>query len=428
MQQEGTGKVAAGAPRPWCVLLVIGTATILTALSGSSINLALPVMGSEMSIPIEKAGVIVTSFMVTMTAFLFVSGWLGDRIGHSRMYLYGFVLFGLASLACGLAPGFGLLVGARAIQGMSGAMIMTSGPALLTTSYPPEQRGRALGMLSTATYVGLTAGPFLGGMVLGTIGWRWIFLSNVPTTAIVLALGWVLLPRDAARIDPSRGLFPDPGMFRSRVFTGAVIAALGNYVAVFVPTILVPYFLEEALLESPERSGLILAFQPLVMAIVASPSGRLSDRIGTRWLSVAGLVIMSGGMLGLARIGRDTPLPIIAAWLSVMGLGTGVFISPNSSALMGSASRSGQGMASSMMAAARTIGMMLGVAMGTVVFRLAGGMTGQEWTATDINAFEISMLAASGVGILTVIPAALGGLPGSTSPRPPRAAPGSGRA
>lgn len=450
----------------WLVLFVVATGTLLNTLAGSSVNLALPSIGHELGISIELSRWVVLAFMLPVTVLLLVAGRASDLLGHRTVYQSGFALFGLASLVCGLSGPFWMLVTGRALQGMGAAMIIAAGPALLTTSFPGAQRGRALGMLATATYVGLTFGPTLGGVIIEGLGWRWIFLLNVPVAVVMIVLGQLFLPvprrRPAAFDGPGAlalvvglpllllavtqgtewgwGAWPtlasggagllvlaafvrlelhrrqpllDLSLFRSPVFTGAVLSALGNYVAIFVPIILLPFFLLEALRMGSSHAGMMLGVMPMVMALVASPAGWVSDRIGTRLLSVLGLLILAAGLGGLGLLEADplasTSPARIGFWLAVMGLGTGVFITPNSSALMGAASRDQQGVAGGVMALARTFGMMVGVAAGTAVFRAAGGQTGRAWGAVDQRALGTALLVAAGVSVLGALAAALRG-------------------
>ena len=181
--------------KSYLVLTVVGVGTLLSAMAGSMVNLALPAMGRDLAISIEDSRWVVQSFLLAVGALLLLAGRLGDLWGHRRVYLVGFVLFGAASLACGLAGSFVELVVYRVFQGVGGAMIMATGPALLTLSFPGKQRGRALGMLATATYIGLTAGPTLGGLLVSALGWRWTFYVYVPASIIVLVLGLWFLPK-----------------------------------------------------------------------------------------------------------------------------------------------------------------------------------------------------------------------------------------
>lgn len=448
--------------RSYLVLLVVGVGTLLNTLAGSSVNLALPVIGEELGITVDHSRWVVLGFMLIVTVLLLMAGRVSDLLGHRTVYQVGFVLFGLASLGSGASQGFAMLVAGRVLQGAGAAMIMATGPALLTTSFPGAQRGRALGMLATATYIGLTIGPPVGGALIAGLSWRWIFYLNVPVAAGMVLLGQVYLPSAGPRSRSTRS-FDTPGavtlvvgvplvllamtqgqvwgwasswtlacactgvaalflfvriearraeplldlsLFSSRIFTGAVLSALANYIALFVPIILMPFYLLEGIQLRPSGAGLLLSVQPLVMALVASPSGWISDRIGTRGLAVGGMAALACGLGGLSTIGPDTPTGLVALWLGVMGLGTGVFISPNSSALMGAAPRHQQGIAGGILAEARTVGMMIGVAVGTAVFSGMGGQTGRAWGAADFSSMSAALLVAVGVSLLGALFAA----------------------
>ncbi len=456
--------------RPNAVLLVVGIGTLLSALAGSAVTLILPTISKEMNISLDQASWIMISFMLAVTVLLLIFGRAGDLFGHRKVYLGGFFLFGVASLTCGLAGSFWMLVFGRLFQGVGGAMVMATGPALLTTTFPGAQRGKALGMLATATYIGLTIGPPFAGYLISSLSWRWIFYINIPITAFLFTLGLFFLPSDVRSGEKSfdfGGAFTfvvglpllllalsqghkwgwsswqslvciafggsllaaffrietrsgdpllDLTMFRSRTFSGATLSALANYMALFIQMILLPYFLMEALRVDPAHAGLVLSAQPLMMALVASPSGWISDRIGTRGLSVVGMAILAAGLAGMSTVGANASLMVVAIWLGVMGIGTGIFISPNSSAIMGAAPRARQGVAGGIMAMARNFGMVVGVALATLVYQASGGRMGGDWGAADFHAFSVTMCVAA---VIALTGAATSALRGKATPAKP---------
>jgi MFS family permease len=391
------------------VLLVVCVGTMLGAMAGSMVNLTLPSIGRELQISIDASRWVVQAFLIVNALLLLPAGRLSDAIGHGRVYLFGFALFGAMSMVCGLAGSFWVLVLGRVLQGVGAAMLMATGPALLTTTFPPAERGRALGLLASATYIGLTIGPPLAGALISSFDWRWTFYFNVPIAAVVVGLGLARLPRTARRAPtPRRGLAAPLALFRSWTFSGAVLSALANYVALFAVILLIPFYLEEGLGLAPSRVGLYLAVQPLAMAVVASPSGWLSDRIGSRGLATGGMLLLVVGLVGASTLDAGSAVPTVICWLALIGLGTGVFISPNSSALMGAAPRAQQGMAGSLMAEARIVGMLLGVALASALFDLGGGRTGDDWRPQEYAALELALRAAAGVALFGAIAAALG--------------------
>ena len=442
-------------------LWAIGVGTLLSSLSSATINLALPVLGRDLAISLEDSRWIVQAFLLTVAVCLPIAGKVSDLLGYRRLYLSGFALFGVASLLCAIAPGFGTLVCARVLQGVGGALAMATAPALLMTVFPPQKRGKALGILSTATYVGLTLGPPLGGVLVAGLGWRWTFGINVPICVLILWMGLTMIPRSnptrQGRIHgpsvaalflglplflyaisevPRAGftaltvLAPailgalslvaflrmqgqtahpllDLGLFSDRTFSGAVLSAVCNYVALFVPILLLPFYLQEGLGQDPATAGLILSAQPLVMALVASPSGWLSDRVGTRGLAMAGMLVLAAGLSTLSILDRGSAPALVAGCWAVAGLGTGIFISPNSSALMGATPRHLLGTAGSLIAQARILGMLLGVAFGTLLFQAWGGHTGHPWQPVEFVALQVAIRFAAGVALLGALAAYL---------------------
>jgi MFS family permease len=306
-------------------------------------------------------------------------------------------------------------------------------------------------------------GPALGGFIVSALGWRWTFFVYVPASVIVLVLGFWFLPRKKIEKRPKFDLYGalalilglpflllllsecqrwgagffltwlsaglgfvgmsvfillqrriaspllDLNLFRSRMFMGASISAVANYIALFSVTILMPFYLEEGLGKSPAVTGMFLSVQPLLMALVASPSGWLSDRLGSRGLATAGMLVMAAGLFGLSGLGPDSGEARVILWLGTVGLGTGIFISPNSSALMGSAPREQQGAAGAIMAESRVLGMFVGVALATAIYHAAGGRTGAHWRPEDFSAMHLSLLAGSAAAFLGALAASLRG-------------------
>lgn len=406
----------------WWVLLTVGLGTFMSALDASIVNITLPAMRADFGVDIARIEWVVTVYLLVVSALLLTFGRLGDLRGHRQVYLVGFGIFIVASGLCGLSPNEGFLIGFRALQALGAAMLFATSPAILTASFPASQRGQALGLQATMTYLGLTVGPPLGGWLADTFSWRAIFYVNVPVgllafwlghlfiarrdvvapnerfdvngaatfsvglVALLVALnrghaaGWlsteviapfavaVVLLAAFVRIE---GRTPHPmldlSLFRSRMFSASAASALLNYVAVYHVVFVLPFYLLEARGLSASRAGLLLAIQSVVMAVVAPLSGTLSDRIGPRALTTVGMLLMAGGLGLLSLLSPSTPLWFLAASLALVGLGTGTFISPNNSALMGAAPPSRQGIASGVMAEARNVGMVLGVGLAGAV-------------------------------------------------------------
>jgi EmrB/QacA subfamily drug resistance transporter len=439
----------------WWVLVAIGAGTFMSALDGSVVNTTLPLISRSFTSTIAQVEWIITIYLLVLSGLLLSFGRLGDLQGHKRVYIAGFAIFLVSSALCGLASSVNLLILYRGLQALGAAMLMANSPAILTKSFPARQRGQALGLQATMTYLGLTVGPSLGGWLADQFSWRAVFYINVPVGLIALALSVRFIQADhpsnvSERFDPlgafafmaglvvllfglnqghaqgwtspvilgalgvsavlliwfvrieSRAQSPmlDLQLFRNWGFSGAVISAVLNYTCLYTITFLMPFYLLQGRSFTPTQAGLILTAMPIAMAIVAPISGTLSDRIGTRVLTMIGMAGLALGLYLLSGLGPDTPPAQIALRLSVVGIGVGVFVSPNTSALMGAAPRSRQGIAAGIMATSRNVGMVLGVGLAGAVFMTILSQAGETQSAALFQALQISFLVSSGIAIL----------------------------
>jgi len=408
---------------------------------------------------------VVTVYLLVVSGLLLSFGRLGDLRGHKPIYLAGFVGFILSSVLCGLAPTAQGLVAFRAVQAVGAAMLFANSPAILTKNFPASERGQALGWQATMTYLGLTVGPVLGGWLAGRFGWRVIFYLNVPMGGLGLWLSLRFIPRDtpasnAERFDwagaitwmsglaalllvlnrghawgwtsgltllllVSAGLLLtafvlleqrlrspmlDLGLFRSRSFSAATASAVLNYICVYAIVFLLPFYLIQSRGLSAAETGLLIASQSVMRAVASPTSGTLSDKIGSRLPAALGMAMMALGLFLLSRLAVQSSLLSIALVLGLTGLGAGIFVSPNNSALLGSAPRHRQGIAAGMMATARNLGMVLGVGLaGAMLTTILARSRASPPAAALINAVDISLLVMTGAAALGVLTCALGG-------------------
>jgi len=444
----------------WLVLLAIGTGTFMSALDGSVVNAVLPIVRQAFDSDIATIEWVVTVYLLVVSGLLLTFGRLGDLHGHRRVYASGFALFVLGSALCGLAPTAAALIGFRGLQALGAAMLASNSPAILTGNFPAAERGRALGLQATMTYLGLTVGPSLGGWLTGALGWRSIFYINVPVGALALWLSLRFIPADRPASQPEpfdlagaallmlslialllglnqghawgwasaptigslalaalalwafvrtelRRPHPmlDLQLFRSQVFTLSTASAVVNYIGLFSVTFLMPFYLIQGRAYTPQQAGFLLSAQPLVMAIVAPLSGALSDRLGTSLPSMVGMAILTTGLVLFSGLSPETPTWVLTALMAVAGLGTGMFISPNNSALMGSAPPGRQGVAAAVLATARSVGMVLGIGMAGAILTtvLAGSPTGHSGPElyTALHVAFLAAAAITAIGILT---------------------------
>src|SRR4030043_1380760 len=450
----------------WGVLLAIGVGTFMTALDTSVANTVLPIIGKSFNESITSVQWVVTIYLLVLSGLLLSFGRLGDMRGHKKIYLSGFGIFIVGSLLSGIAPNVGLLIAFRGLQALGAAMLAANSPAILTKSFPAQQRGQALGLQATMTYLGLTVGPSLGGWLASLYGWRVVFYINVPVGLAFFWLGSHFIPGDTVHKQSERFDFPgaitfllglstlllglnkgsewgwtsisvllllfsaailltafiyiekhaenpmlDLNLFKKLPFSLTTARAVLNYIGIYSSIFLMPYYLIQGRGFTPAQAGLILTAQPLIMAIIAPISGTLSDRIGTRLPGVFGVAVLSAGLFLLSRLDAQSEIKTIMMALAVVGLGTGAFISPNNSALMGAAPKSRQGIAAGIMATARNFGMVLGVGIAGAIFTttLAHGRNGlfvPGGTSQDeviFVALQLSFLTASLIKFLGMV-------------------------
>ncbi len=438
----------ANSPKKWYILSAVGVGTLMSALDSSVVNTVLPVIKDFFNTDVAAVEWAVVIYLLVVSSLLLTVGRLGDLQGHKRLYLAGFLIFVVASALCGLAPSVGILVAARAVQALGAAMLFANSPAILTSSFPPSQRGQALGIQATMTYLGLAIGPSLGGFLTQTLGWRAVFYINVPIGLLAFSLSLAFIgPDHSERVHlrdfdwggaflfttglvalllglnegqawgwtspgilsflsiavvllaifiwvESRTAAPmlDLNLFKHRLFSTSTASALLNYIGLYFVIFLMPFYLIQGRGFNPAQAGLYLTAQPVLMAISAPLSGSLSDRIGSRFLSTAGMAIMAVGLFMLSLLTPTSPESSILFSLATVGLGTGVFISPNTSALLGSATRQRQGIASGILATARNVGTVIGVGLAGAIL---SSITGQRGDAAIFEAVHAAFIVAS---------------------------------
>ncbi len=411
----------------WAVYAVVANGVFMATLDSSAVNVCLPDLAEHFGVPLGPAiEWVLIAYLLVIAALLLTFGRLSDKLGHRRLWAAGLATFTLCSALAGGASSLSMLVAARALQGVGGACLMAISPAMLVAAFPPEQRGRAIGLNSVVVGLGISLGPVLGGLISEHLSWRWLFFLNLPLGISGLICTALLLPRDTsrpARFDPLgaatfgiglaalmagatfgnelgwsswgtasalavaalalAGFFlherrhPDPiidlGLFRSRPFSSACASLVLNFVGSFSLTLLLPFYLTQLRGLQTGTVGLLLLPMPLTLAVVSPLSGALADRIGSRWLTTLGMALAGLGLLWLSRVDAHTSSASLVARLALVGLGRAVFGAPNSSTLMGSVPAERRGVASGVWATGRVLGQSLGIALGGTLFTVLGG-------------------------------------------------------
>jgi EmrB/QacA subfamily drug resistance transporter len=445
------------------VLLSVGLGTFMSALDASVVNTVLPVIQAGYRVPVEVIQWVSTSYLLIMGSLLLTFGRIGDLRGHKRVYLAGLMVFVPASVLCGISPSVEMLVAARVIQGIGAAIVVSNAPAILIGSVHPSRIGQALGLQAAMTSIGLALGPSLGGWLTDQWGWRTIFFMNVPVGVAAFAIGFLHIPEEKGmrsqeetfdRVGallflaaflalqvalsrgndwgwlsaPTLGVFAGSAalgylflrqettatspmlhlaLFRNRLFSFSVGSALVNYICMASVLFLVPFYLIQGRGFSAAKAGMVMTAQFLSMVVVAPVSGRIADRIGSRGPATTGMAILAVGLFILSAMNGESALHLVVIGLVVTGVGVAIFVTPNNSAMLGTAPPGRKGIASGILATSRLLGMATGVSLaGAILAGVVGGRSAhgippeRVFTAIHIG-FLAAGLVASGGTILT---------------------------
>jgi EmrB/QacA subfamily drug resistance transporter len=391
---------------------------------GSSINVALPPIGKEFASDAISLSWVATAYLLAAAVFLVPFGRIADIYGRKRVFTTGIAVYTVASLLSALSQSIYYLIGFRILQGIGGAMIFSTGVAIVTSVYPAKERGKAFGIIIGAVYAGLSLGPFVGGIMTYQLGWRSVFVLNLILGAIpFILLLWKVkgewkeaegerfdlagsIIYGAALIATMYGLSELPGMpgaglivagvagliafvwwelrtpapvlnidlFRkSTVFAFSNLAAFINYSATFAVTFLMSLYLEYIKGLTPQGAGTILISQPVMMALLSPYAGRLSDRIESRVVASIGMALTVCALALLAFITDASPLPFIIGSLALNGIGFALFSSPNTNAIMSSVGKRYYGVAAATTATMRLTGQMFSMGLAMLILALIVG-------------------------------------------------------
>ncbi|HAS05244.1 MAG TPA: MFS transporter [Dehalococcoidia bacterium] len=414
--------------------------SFLTPFMGSSINIALPAIGSEFSMDAISLSWVVSAYLLASAVFLLPIGRVADIYGRKKILLLGIIIFTVFSFLLAVATSSALIIALRALQGLGSAMIFGTGVAILTSAFPARERGRALGINVASVYLGLSLGPFLGGILTESFGWRSIFWVNVPLGLIVIFMilwklkgewaeargekfdftGSVIYGISLISFMYGLSILPDLSavwflaigvlcllafiwwemkssspilnlnlISRNMVFALSNIAALINYSATFAVAFLLSLYLQYTQGMSAQTAGIILIAQPIVMAIVSPLAGRLSDKIQPRIIASLGMALTAAGLLYFSFIDADTTIAVIILGLVIVGLGLALFSSPNTNAIMSSVENKYYGVSSAILSTMRMVGNILSMGIVTVMFAVFIGRV--EITPEYYAAFLDSM-------------------------------------
>lgn len=405
-------------------LLIVCLVNFTVSLLQPSVNIALPSIGRELSISAVTLGWINNAWVLAVAAVLVPAGRLSDIYGRRKQFTLGMVLFTVFSFLCALAYSGTMIIAFRIMQGLSCGMIISTSVAILTSSFPVEERGRVLGIHVAAVYIGLSMGPFLGGIFTEHFGWRSIFFLNAGIGLLVVilifwklevgqserrtekfdltgAVGYILflvlilyglsvLPAWTGAIPVVSGILIAMGfvwwerkqhhplfdlmLFKTNtVFVFSNLATLINYSATTAIIFLLSFYLQYIKGFSSQTAGLVLLIEPVVMAMFSPFVGRIADRVKPQFLSSTGLFLNMIALVMLAFTGTETSLAYIGVSLAIFGIGMGFFVSPNTSVIVGSVDKKILGAATGLQATSRYMGMAVSMAIVMIFFSIYFG-------------------------------------------------------
>lgn len=389
-------------------LLGLSLAVLLGSLGTSSANLALPTLARAFGASFQAIQWVVIAYLLALTAASVAAGRLGDVFGARWLLLAGLAVFALASVACGIAPGLAWLVAARSVQGLAAAVMLALAVAFVAEVAPSGKTGSAMGLLGSASAVGTALGPALGGALIGSFGWRAVFLANVPLALVGLALLAHGLPPE--RLARRAGVGAKTPLFRRSLLADRVLgASLGASLlvsAVVMTTLVVgPFYLSLGLGLAPPAVGLVMSVGPLVAAVTGVPAGRVVDRLGTRRTTLFGLGGLALGAFLLSLLPEALGVPAYVAPMVVMTASYALFQAANNTGVMQRVRLDERGVVAGTLNLSRNLGLVAGSWVLGAVFAAASGAT--EITlarpAAIATATRLTYAAATALGLVALV-------------------------
>jgi EmrB/QacA subfamily drug resistance transporter len=452
--------LAAEENRKWWTLFAVAFGLFMIMLDNTVVNVALPSIERDLHMSLSSLEWIVTAYALTFAAFLITGGKLADMFGRRRIFVIGLVVFTLSSLACGLAPSSGFLIGARAVQGVGAALMNPATLSIITATFPPRQRGTAIGIWAGVSALALAIGPLVGGLIVDNINWNWIFFVNVPVGVLAIVVSQIVIreSRDTsheqsidlpglltsigflfalsyALIEGNRhgwssaeilGLFAvaavllvafvllelhqrlpmlDLSLFRIGAFAGANVVAMLVSLAMFGVFFFVSLYIQNILGFTPTKAGAAFLPMTLLIIVVAPLAGRFADRIGSRWLMGGGMTLVSVSLLLYQRVGLHSDFWTLLPAMILGGIGMAMTMSPMTAAAMGAVPVEKAGVGSGVLNSFRQVGGSLGIAlMGAILASFIHDPARSAAGAQDfLNGLHAALAVSAGISFLAAV-------------------------
>jgi len=407
----------------WFILSTVLLGATMSALDVSIVNVAMPTLKNTFGVSMAVIEWIAMAYMLTLIIFLPLFGRLADIYGRSKLYNIGFVVFSVGSLFCGMSSTAGFMIASRVIQAVGAGLLQANSVALITQAFPARERGKAIGIQGAVQAISMSVGPFVGGILIATVGWRAIFYVNIPIGILGTIAALFILPPDRKRkekeeidylgtvffasglafivlafnegvklgwgshtimmyfasgvalltlfiVTELKAKYPliDLKLFKNATFFLGNLTGMLSYYVLFAVMFLMPFYLQKVLGYSVVLTGTLLTPLLLAMAVVAPFSGHISDKYGSRIMTTSGMLISALACFALMFMGASAQLPLLVAVLVFLGIGMGLFTPSNSSAIMGSAPQDKLGVAGGVLNMTRSLGFIFGINISGVIF------------------------------------------------------------
>ena len=460
MRARVLAAVLAEENRKWWTLTAVAFGLFMIMLDNTVVNVALPSIERDLHVSISSLEWVVTAYALTFAALLITGGKLGDLLGRRRIFIVGIAIFTLSSLACGLAPSAGFLIGARSVQGVGAALMNPASLSIITATFPPRERGQAIGIWAGVSAMALAIGPLVGGLIVDNINWNWIFFINVPVGVVGIVVSQLVIKesRDTSHeqsidlpglVTSSAGLFAltyaliegnghgwtspeilglfaaaaallvgfvvlehyqrlpmlDLSLFRIGSFTGSNLVAMLVSLGMFGVFFFVSLYIQNILGWSPTKAGASFLPMTILIILVAPIAGKMSDRVGSRWLMGGGMTLVSISLLLYQRVGPHSTFWTRLPAMLLGGVGMALTMSPMTAAAMSSVPVDRAGVGSGVLNSFRQLGGSLGIAlMGAI---LASYVTASPGSPENAQQFVNGLHAALFVAAMITFAAAV---------------------
>lgn len=433
----------------WAMFVITAIGNFIAMLDSTTVNLALYPMSVDLNVSMGQIQWVMIAYMLVLTVFLPFFGKLGDIFPKNKLYSIGFLIFAIGAFLSMISPTFTLLIASRCLEALGASVMLSNAQAIIASIFKKERRGKALGLNGCFVAIGGMSGPALGGILINSLNWHWVFFPCIPVALIGSILAWKILPgyvkkRKTFKFDYKGfiyftislfalllaiseghqwgwtsvkiitlgiitllfgGLFYfrdhkinypliDFSMFKIKPFTFGNLAVMTSYMAMFTNGILLPFYLQEILKLNAMIAGLLILPYSVTLSFIAPISGRLSGKYGSRYLTLAGPVVFITALLIFTTFDKSTPMWEIIAASGIMGIGNGLFQSPSNNAIMTSVRKEELGIASGILALSRNMGNILGVAVTITLFETFREIylnNGQVYETAFLHSYHTTM-------------------------------------